>query len=611
VPPPEIDRLDTDPPEEPDDPIAAYEDRLRHENEEEGILEEDPLPNSPADLLALPDLEGLHPADALRRRAYLRQWAAMRHDFPPDDWASLPLVDLALGYVALLEGMERLSDMDLSGAARLFLYHLLVVTGRPWQWLLSARVGPMPEEPADCPRPVFDPERFTFFFVPTTYPALGKPLRPPEPDEGGKVDPKALKSWKKRWKAHTRIYDEVSLIRALPLDPSACLLAAVYLDLRRQALVAGPLHPDLAPSGDRGPQRVAPLLVTRDRSGLVRPFDRRDVGEVINHVNRARRRLRPDAPPVTCPRLRRAAVSYLLAYGLDPIAVHILTGRHLPGLRAPLFYTLVSSEDLKAAYCDTVGKLCDDLSRTYGQVRPAGAPRILPWEDAASPQPVRPSPTRLYGALYHPRREHIRALVRALLDNARHPPDAGLPDAEALERARHDGLTVLACYLLCLFAGLRVGEVTSMRRVQIDLFGDNVAPAVDILGLIVVEAKADRFYEEYRVLPVPPPLVPLLAHILERSARASGFDGPHDPAFWFYRSFGAPRWHSTRHFLRTFLYRHGVGERAINYILGHQAEGREAGNPFTPSDLPAIFAAYQRATLALADELEVNFDGLW
>jgi hypothetical protein len=131
--------------------------------------------------------------------------------------------------------------------------------------------------------------------------------------------------------------------------------------------------------------------------------------------------------------------------------------------------------------------------------------------------------------------------------------------------------------------------------------------------------------------------VPLLDHVLERSARASGYAGPGDPAFWLYRSLpqpiparcrhlwayldgiahaagldeGAPRWHSARHFLRTFLYDRGMDERAIDYILGHQAEGNEAGNPFRPSDLAAIFAAYQDAAVALAEVLELTFDGLW
>jgi hypothetical protein len=74
---------------------------------------------------------------------------------------------------------------------------------------------------------------------------------------------------------------------------------------------------------------------------------------------------------------------------------------------------------------------------------------------------------------------------------------------------------------------------------------------------------------------------------------------------------GAPRWHSARHFLHTFLYDRGMDERAIDYVLGHQAEGNEAGNPFRPSDVAAIFAAYQEATVALADVLELDFDGLW
>jgi len=640
VPQPPIDALDTDPAQEPGDPLAAYADRLRRETEEEGILVDEPLPDSAAELAQVADLEGLHPDEAFRRRAYVRQRATMHHDFRPGGWSGVTSADLALGYAALLEGAQSVSDVGLSQMADLLLYHLLVVTGRPWRWLISAQVGGMPEpdeeilQPAPDPsRVVFDPQRFAFFFTPVTYPALGQRLRPPRPDEeGDEVDPEEMKQWRQRWRDHVRIYDQVSLVRALPLDPSARLLISIYLERRRQAIQAGPLDDALPPSPAEGP-----LLVTRDGAGPVRPFGARDAAALVERVNDQRRLVRPDAPAVTRPRLRREAVSRLLAKGLDRVAVHVVTGRHLPGLRAPLFYTLLSSDDLADHYHQAASALSADLGRVYERVRPEGVASKLPWETALPPEPGEPCPAWRYGALYHPRREHVQSVVQALLDNARRPPDAGVEDPATLERARHDALTTLACYLLTMFAGLRVGEVATMRRLQIDLFGAGAALAVGIPGLIAVQAKSDRFYEEYRVIPVASLLVPLLAHVLERSARASGSDGPHDPAFWFYRSLlhpiparrrhlwrhldgiaraaglteGAPRWHSARHFLRTFLYRQGVDERTIDYALGHQSEGREPGNPFRPSDLADIFAAYQQAASNLAHELELDFDGLW
>ncbi len=625
---PDFEMLDTDPPEEPGDPLNA---RLYDQTADAEALDEDDLfierewlasrLEFPDQLTTLDDLTGTAVRDAMRRRDYARERAVTRHVLLPSDWQAAQPMDLALGYVTLLDGRPP-TQLPLGDLALLVFYDLLVVTGRPWRWLLEVEVGSKPDDPAYCPHPILDVSTWEIHFTPRTYPMLPCRLRPPQPDGEGQVDEEAQAAFEAAWDEHRQLYDEVSPTWALPLDPRACVLLNLYLEARQRTLAAGPLSRGLDATANRGP-----LFLTSDRNGAVRPLDKRDVAGMIERINRFRREKgkRPHAPAVSRPRIRRAAVTHLRQGGLNDVFTFYITGRHLPGLRAPLFYTLVDSRDLARAYHEAVARYRQRLSRAYASIRHDGFPQALPWIRPSVPEPPITPLRRYYGAVYHPRLERIRAVLGALLEAARHSPAGGVADAEALQRAHHDALTLLAAYLLALFLGLRISEVGSLTRAQIDLRA----------RLITIRGKRDRFYEEYRVLPIPPPLLPLLRQVLELSARsgAGGLTGPaltvygglrHARAATPYRLWrylnrigaGAglgdvtPKWHSARHFLRTFLLAQGLDEATINYILGHQTEGNEIGNRFTPSNLPEIFETYRKATLALAATLELDFDGI-
>ena len=299
------------------------------------------------------------------------------------------------------------------------------------------------------------------------------------------------------------------------------------------------------------------------------------------------RRKHPADAPFTPGRLRRSW-AYLMQTvgGLDPLLTGWLSGLWPDGHYPPLYYTTLTLPWLAQRYEAA-------LQRVGRKLR---LPLNVP---ALPPRPLWPM-----GSVYHPRLSVLRKAVRALTQAVQEAPNAS---------ARHNARTLLALYGLALFLGLRLGEAGRLRVGQFDFLATWQGERLP--WLMLHQAKGNRFTTAARLVPLPFALTPLLDELVDAAPGADltspafGFDTPRgwQPATpeairTRLQQVGVPvpRWHAGRHLLRSFLLRYGMPHEGVNLILGHQAAGEEAWNPYRTVDIGGYFRQYRYLSDTLA-----------
>jgi integrase len=279
---------------------------------------------------------------------------------------------------------------------------------------------------------------------------------------------------------------------------------------------------------------------------------------------------------------------------LDPLLAAFVSGQWRIDLRVPLHYTTVPLRLLADRY--------REAARRVWQLLQAGAPQM---PDVPDIQPA-PLPDVNLGSPYLPKLDVIRTVFQAAQtasDNAVTPEE------------RHNALTLRLLLGLDVFCGLRSGETEAFPVVQIDLAATWQAACRPWPHFFLPEAKGNWWTTAARGLPLPRPLLQLAQEVLANSQGETtlfffigGERVPITPANIADQldplGVPRPRWHDGRHLLRCYLLERGLPCEAINFVLGHQAQGHEGLNPYRPFDLWQVWSTYESLVADLAARLQ-------
>ncbi len=450
-----------------------------------------------------------------------------------------------------------------------FLFHLLLMTGRSLDWALSIRINPNREE-LDCGFPIYDP-------------------------------------------GSQSIATETMLKLELPRTPATEGVRSAYIPItpRITIPVCGKAAQWVRRVHIENGQRSTSNLLFSHPDGS--PITKSEVVDsVIRPFIEYMASRQPGIPTISLGRIRKAFWCLFTWQGLSPEDATIISDQYYLEVRAPMFYACRSHTEFQESYQTACLAVTQSIGKVYKELFPGSAPFLFPNINDAF-RPLTGSGSIYYGSCYCPKPEMLRKLIceihRSMIEEW----------GQAGPHRRFDLLSYACAFGLSVGLGLRVGETAGLTSQSIDLRG----------GTIAVNGKADRFYEEMRILPIPNSLKDPLLLLRTWSDQLGTPKEIHSPFFHVFQGRpsatplsrerlwrqlriwetkasageGTFRWHALRHGVATYLLRDGsftFPERS--YFLGHVA-GQQWLEDLRPGEQQAVFDQFNSVISRMMGEL--------
>jgi hypothetical protein len=487
------------------------------------------------------------------------------------------------------DGKETTSQQIKNRHAETAFLMLLLHLGRPLDWLLSLHVGEAPGSCLQCPSPLYDRKTNSIYFVPDRYISL--------PDDFH-IDDKKMARLSSFKILHDQSYEQIDLLQQIILPPRLAGLLETFLDARRELVKGSPLEAVSLGCGENN----GPLWLTL-RQGRLSVWNDESVLELLQSQTDRVHRMIHHFPTLRPAHFTRSFQGYYADLGLRSEYRHYLSGRINYSCEVPLHYSRMSSQQVFQVHsqaCEKWFKAILKLQKTLGIRSHLNSLK----SEQVQVDGIIPAWTGSWRVI----RQDVLAKLLACLKGCRDHAvdwDGGLPPY----LVRYNALVRWLVVSMALLTGIRPLELSRVKPRHLDRE----------TGWMAVHGKPHLTVPGYRRLPVLPELWPFLDQLLivaKKEKHPYLFGLYNHTSMWKPLDSGsldvilttacqrlfmnaAPDFYSLRHRFRSDMLELRLDEYYLNYLMGHEAAGRETFNGYQERDFSGLTPSYENAARVL------------